>query len=197
MGTFVQRFEDLCRYPQEAASWAERPRAARLSSLSVARSRRSPARDASASSAGGAPPDAHRAAARRQGACRLERHDDRGLRQCRAPRNPAWTAVAARAFDFVVKAMGDGDRLAHSWRDGKRGHWASPTTTRTWRAPRSCCGRPPATSGSSTRQTLVHVLDEFFWDAKIAAVLSATDDAPMLHRVRTIIDRPRPAPMQQ
>ena len=35
--------------------------------------------------------------------------------------NAAWTAAAMRAFDFVVKAMGDGDRLYHSWRDGKRG----------------------------------------------------------------------------
>jgi hypothetical protein len=37
-------------------------------------------------------------------------------------RNAKWLTAAIRAFDFVVKAMGDGDRLYHSWREGKRGH---------------------------------------------------------------------------
>jgi uncharacterized protein len=32
---------------------------------------------------------------------------------------PAWRAAAARAFDFVATAMTRGDRLGHSWRDGK------------------------------------------------------------------------------
>ncbi len=37
-------------------------------------------------------------------------------------RNTAWTAAAIRAFDFVVQALGDGERLYHSWRGGKRQH---------------------------------------------------------------------------
>ncbi len=32
---------------------------------------------------------------------------------------PAWIEAAARAFDFVARAMTKGDRLGHSWRDGK------------------------------------------------------------------------------
>jgi uncharacterized protein YyaL (SSP411 family) len=30
-------------------------------------------------------------------------------------RNTAWTTAAIRAFDFVVKVLGDGERLHHSW----------------------------------------------------------------------------------
>ena len=58
---------------------------------------------------------------RRQGACRLERPDDRGARQCRhrfstSRHGSTWRS---RAFDFVASAMSRGDRLGHSWRQGK------------------------------------------------------------------------------
>ncbi len=32
---------------------------------------------------------------------------------------PAWIALATRAFHFIARAMSRGDRLGHSWRDGK------------------------------------------------------------------------------
>jgi hypothetical protein len=32
---------------------------------------------------------------------------------------PGWLAMAQRAFDFIVRAMTKGDRLGHSWREGK------------------------------------------------------------------------------
>jgi uncharacterized protein len=32
---------------------------------------------------------------------------------------PSWLELASRAFDFVASAMTHGDRLGHSWRDGK------------------------------------------------------------------------------
>jgi uncharacterized protein YyaL (SSP411 family) len=32
---------------------------------------------------------------------------------------PAWLGMASRAFDFVASAMSRGDRLGHSWRQGK------------------------------------------------------------------------------
>ncbi len=32
---------------------------------------------------------------------------------------PHWLALAARAFDFIAAAMTRGDRLGHSWRDGR------------------------------------------------------------------------------
>jgi len=34
--------------------------------------------------------------------------------------NAEWTTAAIKAFDFVVKTLGDGDRLHHCWFDGKR-----------------------------------------------------------------------------
>jgi hypothetical protein len=32
---------------------------------------------------------------------------------------PDWLAIAQRAFDFIARTMTKGDRLGHSWRDGK------------------------------------------------------------------------------
>ena len=32
---------------------------------------------------------------------------------------PAWLAMAQRAFDFIARTMTKGDRLGHSWREGK------------------------------------------------------------------------------
>jgi uncharacterized protein YyaL (SSP411 family) len=32
---------------------------------------------------------------------------------------PSWLAMAKRAFDFIAQTMSKGDRLGHSWRDGK------------------------------------------------------------------------------
>jgi uncharacterized protein YyaL (SSP411 family) len=32
---------------------------------------------------------------------------------------PAWRTLATQAFDFIATSMGRGDRLGHSWRDGK------------------------------------------------------------------------------
>ena len=34
---------------------------------------------------------------------------------------PGWSAAAIRAFDFVVRVLSDGDRLYHTWHNGKRG----------------------------------------------------------------------------
>jgi uncharacterized protein YyaL (SSP411 family) len=32
---------------------------------------------------------------------------------------PSWVQMAARAFDFIVRSMTRGDRLGHSWREGR------------------------------------------------------------------------------
>jgi uncharacterized protein YyaL (SSP411 family) len=34
-------------------------------------------------------------------------------------REPGWIEMAARAFDFIVRSMTRGDRLGHSWREGR------------------------------------------------------------------------------
>ena len=64
--------------------------------------------------------DAGPARPRRQGAGRLERADDRRARECRlAFDEPDWLEMAARAFLFIDAKMTHGDRLGHSWREGK------------------------------------------------------------------------------
>ena len=32
---------------------------------------------------------------------------------------PDWLAMARRVFDFITRTMTKGDRLGHSWREGK------------------------------------------------------------------------------
>ena len=108
--------------------------------------------------------------------------------------NAAWLAVATRAFDFITKAMADGDRLFHSWRDGKRGHMGfaddygqmARAALVLWEA-----------SGDKRfldrAKQWIHVLNEFFWDNQIGGYFqTAADDAPLLHRVRGVVDQASP-----
>ena len=61
------------------------------------------------------------AGARRQGAGGLERADDRRPGQCRraARTSRRGSQLAARAFMFIAAKMAHGDRLGHSWREGR------------------------------------------------------------------------------
>jgi uncharacterized protein YyaL (SSP411 family) len=108
--------------------------------------------------------------------------------------NPAWIAIAARAFDFVVKAMGDGDRLTHSWRDGKRGHMGfADDYAHMARAALALWEASGDKRYLDRAKHWIHVLDEYFWDNQIGGYfLSAADDAPLLHRVRSVLDQAVP-----
>ncbi len=104
--------------------------------------------------------------------------------------NPAWITVAVRSFDFVVKTMGDGDRLYHSWRDGKRGHMGfADDYAQMARAALTLWQITGEKRFLDNAKQWTHVLNEFFWDATNAGYCqSAIDDAPLIHRVRTILD---------
>ena len=108
--------------------------------------------------------------------------------------NPAWVAAAARAFDFIVKAMADGDRLYHSWRDGKRGHMGFADDYA--QMARAALALWEATSDKhylDHAKQWAHVLNEHFWDDRSGGYFqTAADDAPLLYRVRTIIDQASP-----
>ncbi len=108
--------------------------------------------------------------------------------------NPAWIAIAARAFDFVVKAMGEGDRLTHSWRDGKRGHMGFADDYA--HMARAALALWEATGDKRYLDRAKHwalVLNEYFWDNQAGGYcLTAADDAPLLHRVRTVLDQAAP-----
>ena len=108
--------------------------------------------------------------------------------------NPAWIAAGERAFTFIVKAMAEGDRLTHSWRDGKRGHMGFADDYAHMARAALCLWE-----ATNDKQYLDHakrwvmVLGEFFWDAKNGGYCqTAADDAPLLHRIRTIFDQAAP-----
>jgi len=105
--------------------------------------------------------------------------------------NSSWLTAAERAFAFIVKNMAEGDRLTHSWRDGKRGHMGFSDDYA--QMARAAFTLWEATGGKqyldyAKRWTMV--LNEFFWDAAAGGYCqTAADDTPLLHRVRTVNDQ--------
>ena len=166
--------------------------------LSAARSRRGAAQAPARTFARRAQPDAHRAAARRQSARRLERHDDRGLRQCRR-RVRQSRLDRRRGARLRLRRQGAWATATGSITPGATASaatWVSPTITRRWRAPRSRCGKPPATSAiSTTPKRWVARAQRIFLGSPERAAISrrAADDAPLLHRVRTVLDQATPS----
>ena len=109
-------------------------------------------------------------------------------------RNTKWTAAAIRAFDFVVKAMGDGDRLYHSWHNGTRGHTGFADDY-------SHMARAAFLLWESTgdRQYLafaenwVRTLNEHFWDAQNGGYFFTADYSdPLISRTRMVFDQNTP-----
>ena len=104
--------------------------------------------------------------------------------------NPAWVAAAAKAFAFVVKTLGEGDRLYHSWRDGKRGHMGFADDYA--HMARAALSLWEATCDKQYLDRAKHwtlVLNEHFWDAQMGGYCqTADDDVPLLHRVRSAFD---------
>lgn len=108
--------------------------------------------------------------------------------------NPEWLRIAIKAFDFVVKTMGDGERLYHSWRAGNRGNtgfaddyaYMARAALKLWEV-----------TGSKRyldfAQSWARVMNEIFWDnANGGYFLTAADDSSPLVRIRTIFDQAAP-----
>jgi uncharacterized protein YyaL (SSP411 family) len=110
-------------------------------------------------------------------------------------RKPEWTAAAAGAFDFIVKALGDGDRLYHSWRAGTRGHIGfvddyahmARAAYMLWEA-------------TGERQYIAHAekwvraLNEHFWDVQNGGYFYTADDSdPLIDRARMAFDQNMPS----
>ena len=108
---------------------------------------------------------------------------------------PEWIVVAQKAFAFVSTAMADGDRLAHSWRDGKKGHTGFAEDY-AYMA-RAAIALFEATSDKQYldfAQRWTAVLNEFFWDATQGGYFqTAVDDAALIQRVRTVYDAAAPS----
>ncbi|HEV2562043.1 MAG TPA: thioredoxin domain-containing protein [Rhizomicrobium sp.] len=109
-------------------------------------------------------------------------------------RNTAWTTAAIRAFDFVVKVLGDGERLYHSWRAGKRQH---PGFADDY----AHMARAALTLWESTNdkrylehaQGWVRTLNEHFWDMQNGGYFTTADDAEaLIVRPRIVFDQATP-----
>jgi uncharacterized protein len=105
--------------------------------------------------------------------------------------NPNWLGLAVRAFDFVLKTMSDGERLYHSWRDGKRGHMGFSDDYA--QMARAALALWEATSDKrylAHAKQWVRVLNDHFWETQLGGYCqTADDDTPLLHRVRAIHDQ--------
>jgi len=111
-----------------------------------------------------------------------------------AMRRPEWVAEAAKAFEFIVKTLGDGDKLCHSWRAGKRGHIGFADDYA--HMARGALALWEATGEKrfiDQAQRWVHTLNENFWDSFGGGYFtSAASDDPLFVRVRSIFDQTQP-----
>ncbi|HXC57501.1 MAG TPA: thioredoxin domain-containing protein [Rhizomicrobium sp.] len=109
--------------------------------------------------------------------------------------NNEWTTIAIQAFDFVVKALGDGDRLAHSWRDGKRGAPGfADDYAHMARAALILFEVVGEKRYLDYAQRWTRTLNEHFWDAAQNGYCFTADDADtMIVRTRMIFDQPVPS----
>ena len=109
-------------------------------------------------------------------------------------RNGKWLTAAIQAFDFVVKALGDGDRLYHSWRDGKRAHIGfSDDYAHMARAAFVLYEATADRRYLVQAQKWVHVLNEHFWDSQLGGYFFTPDDSdPLIVRGRQVFDQNAP-----
>ncbi len=109
-------------------------------------------------------------------------------------RNAQWTTAAIEAFEFVVGALGDGDRLYHSWRRGKRNHTGFADDYA--HMARAAFALWEATFDKrylDYAQRWTQVLDEHFWDAQNGGYFYTPDDAdPLIVRTRSALDQTVP-----
>ena len=108
---------------------------------------------------------------------------------------PTWIAAARTAFDFVVSAMGDGDRLRHSYRDGRAKHMAMlddyANMARAALVLYEITGKPDYLVRA---EAWVNVADEHYWDGQHGGYFFTADDAPdLITRQRSCHDNAVPS----
>jgi uncharacterized protein YyaL (SSP411 family) len=111
-----------------------------------------------------------------------------------ALRRMDWTASAIRAFDFVLNALGDGDRLYHSWRNGKRGHFGfADDYAHMARAALALWESTNDPAYLNKAKDWVRVLNEHFWDIQNGGYFQTSDDSdPLIVRPRAVFDQATP-----
>ncbi len=108
---------------------------------------------------------------------------------------PAWIAAAETAFDFVVTAMSDGDRLLHSYRDGQAKHVAMlddyANMARAALVLHEITGGPAYLAQA---EAWVGVADRHYWDGRHGGYFFTADDAPdLITRQRACHDNAVPS----
>jgi uncharacterized protein YyaL (SSP411 family) len=110
-------------------------------------------------------------------------------------RNGQWTTAAIQAFVFVDDALGDGDRLHHSWRNGTRHHTGFADDYA--QMARAALALWEATGDKRflvRAQAWVDVLNEHFWDAQNGGYFYTADDSdPLIVRTRVVFDQATPS----
>ena len=106
-----------------------------------------------------------------------------------------WTTAAIKAFDFVVKALGDGDRLHHSWCNGKRSAQGfADDYAQMARAALVLYETVGEKRYLDQAKAWVRTLNEHYWDAANGGYFFTADDAdPLIVRARMVFDQPTPS----
>ncbi|HEX9158756.1 MAG TPA: hypothetical protein VF835_00890, partial [Rhizomicrobium sp.] len=110
-------------------------------------------------------------------------------------RNAAWTTAAIRAFGFVETALGDDDRLSHSWRGGARQHTGfADDYAQMARAAFILWEATGEKRFLARAQSWTEVLNEHFWDAQNGGYFYTADDSdPLIVRTRVVFDQATPS----
>ncbi|MEI9990459.1 MAG: thioredoxin domain-containing protein [Rhizomicrobium sp.] len=109
--------------------------------------------------------------------------------------NTAWIQAAIEAFEYVVKALGDGDRLYHSWIAGTRG---APGFADDYANMARAAIALYEVAGDKRYLEIAkrwtRVLNEHFWDNDRGGYCYTADDADtMIVRSRMVFDQPAPS----
>ncbi|HEY0105807.1 MAG TPA: thioredoxin domain-containing protein [Rhizomicrobium sp.] len=111
-----------------------------------------------------------------------------------AMQRPDWMAAAVEAFDFVVKAHGDGDRLRHSWRDASRtAQGYSDDYAHMARAALALYEYLGDKRYLDHAKTWVRALNDHHWDNERGGYFLVADDSQtLIIRTRPTADQPVP-----
>lgn len=112
----------------------------------------------------------------------------------RAMSRADWIDTAIKAFDFVVKALGDGDRLSHSWRAGKRGHAGfADDYAHMARAALALWEATGEERFLDRARRWTHTINEHFWDGVLGGYFTTSDDDDaLIVRTRPTYDQSQP-----
>jgi uncharacterized protein YyaL (SSP411 family) len=109
--------------------------------------------------------------------------------------NAEWTAAAVKAFDFIVKALSDGDRLFHCWHKGKRGRQAfADDYAQMIRAATTLWELTSNKKYLDYAQRWARTLNDLYWDQTNGGYFfTSAEEEPLIVRVRMLFDQTIPS----